>query len=131
MKVDRRNKVGTYIIFIIGMLLVGTVVYSLLEGWPFIDSLYFSTTTLTTIGYGDLHPTKNVTKLFTVFYVLSGVSLALYALSNINAYYFERNKKALYKRFSAMKDSLKKEKLPDKWVVLKSKKPKHYRYLKK
>lgn len=56
-------------------LAVGTVVYSALEGWSFIDSLYFSVVTLATVGFGDLHPTTDVAKLFTVGYILVGLGI--------------------------------------------------------
>jgi hypothetical protein len=73
---------------LIALLLVGgTIVYSVLEGWNIIDSLYFSTVTLTTIGYGDMYPTTYASKLFTVFFVLSGVGLMLFVLSMTGAYY--------------------------------------------
>lgn len=60
---------------IVVVLGVGTVVYRLLEGWSWVDSLYFSVVTLTTVGYGDLSPTTDASKLFTVVYIVMGVSL--------------------------------------------------------
>ena len=54
---------------------MGTVVYHILEDWTWVDSFYFSTVTLTTVGFGDLSPSTDISKLFTVFYILSGVSL--------------------------------------------------------
>ncbi len=56
-------------------LVTGTLFYSTVEGWPLIDSLYFSVVTLTTVGFGDLVPTKPVSKVFTIVYVLVGVGL--------------------------------------------------------
>jgi voltage-gated potassium channel len=57
------------------MVAVGTVAYHLLEGWSFLDSLYFSVVTLATVGYGDLHPTTVPAKLFTVGYILLGIGI--------------------------------------------------------
>ena len=57
------------------MIGVGTVAYSLLEGWSPLDALYFSVVTLATVGYGDLHPTTDIAKLFTVGYVLIGIGI--------------------------------------------------------
>ena len=44
----------------------------LLEKWSLVDSLYFTVMTVTTVGYGDLVPTHNLSKIVTlVFSVLS------------------------------------------------------------
>jgi hypothetical protein len=54
---------------------IGTVVYTLLEGWSPLDSLYFSVVTLATVGFGDLAPTTDAAKLFTVGYILVGIGI--------------------------------------------------------
>jgi voltage-gated potassium channel len=67
---------------ILGVLvIIGTIFYHFVEGWSYLDAIYFSSTTLTTIGFGDFHPTTPISKIFTIFYVLSGVSLTLYAIA--------------------------------------------------
>ena len=73
--VDSRSRpVIIYAAFTIG---VGTALYHWLEGWSWVDSLYFVIITLTTIGYGDFSPTTDLTKLITVFYSLNGVIMLL------------------------------------------------------
>ena len=57
-------------------LLVGTMVFSVAEGWSPRDALYFCVTALTTVGYGDLVPNSAAGKLFCCAYVVSGVSLS-------------------------------------------------------
>lgn len=59
------------------LLTVATAVvfYRLHEGWPLVDSLYFSVATGLTIGYGDLAPSTAVSKVFTMVYAVSTVSL--------------------------------------------------------
>jgi voltage-gated potassium channel len=56
-------------------LLFGTVFYARVEGWRLLDALYFSVVTLTTIGYGDLAPTTDAGKLFTIAYTLLGIGV--------------------------------------------------------
>jgi voltage-gated potassium channel len=56
-------------------LAVGTIFYSLVEGWRWIDAIYFSVTTLATVGLGDIAPATDAGKLFTVMYILTGVGL--------------------------------------------------------
>ncbi|KAB2808738.1 two pore domain potassium channel family protein [Phaeocystidibacter luteus] len=55
----------------------GTVVYHYVEGWRWLDSLYFSVITLTTIGYGDFSPQTDFGKIFTLFYILLGIGIIL------------------------------------------------------
>ena len=58
-------------------LLLGTVVYHWLEGWSYLDALYFSVISLATIGYGDLTPTTPESKIFTIIYVINGIVILL------------------------------------------------------
>jgi voltage-gated potassium channel len=44
-------------------LLGGTIFYSTVEGWSIVDAFYFSVTTLSTVGSGDLAPTTTVVEL--------------------------------------------------------------------
>ena len=60
---------------VIGLLGSGTIFYMLVEGWGFVDALYFSTIVLTTVGLGDVVPTSDASKLFTVAYVLVGIGV--------------------------------------------------------
>lgn len=59
----------------IGVIVVGTVVYHWLEDWSWVDSLYFSVVAGTTVGFGDLAPTTDGSKLFTIAYIITGFSI--------------------------------------------------------
>jgi preprotein translocase subunit SecY len=57
------------------LLAVGTVVYHLIEDWSWVDSFYFSVIAVTTVGFGDITPDTDGAKLFTVFYVITGITI--------------------------------------------------------
>ena len=59
------------------ILATGTTFYTIVEDWTVVQALYFTVITLTTIGYGDLHPTTELSRAFTIFFVLAGVSTLL------------------------------------------------------
>ena len=59
----------------LGLLAIGTVVYRLLEDWSWVDSFYFSVVAVTTVGFGDITPSTDGSKLFTVLYILSGIGI--------------------------------------------------------
>lgn len=79
------------------MLCIGTFFYSHIEGWKYLDSLYFSVTTLTTVGYGDFYPKTEAGKLFTVFYILAGVGIILGFVNAVATH--TRNRSPLDKLF--------------------------------
>jgi hypothetical protein len=64
-------RIHTFIIhaiaIVVVMLLGGSLIYSLwLEEWSFLTAFYFCATTITTLGFGDLTPTNDGSRLFTV-----------------------------------------------------------------
>ena len=61
----------------VSLILVGTVTYSLGEGWNVVDGFYFAVCTLTTssIADPDLTLTHEALKLFTTIYVLTGIGI--------------------------------------------------------
>lgn len=60
---------------VVAVLVVGTVGYHYLEGWSWVDAFYFSAVAGSTVGFGDLSPTTNASKLFTVLYIFSAMSI--------------------------------------------------------
>ncbi len=67
------------------VLLIGTFVYHWLEGWSYLDSLYFCVISLATIGYGDLVPTTPEAKIFTILYVINGIGILLALFDRMRA----------------------------------------------
>lgn len=57
------------------LLLAGMVFYHQVEGWSWLDSLYFSLITLATVGYGDFAPQTPAGKVFTMIYIIVGIGL--------------------------------------------------------
>ena len=78
--------------FLVILIIVsGTIFYKTIEGWSLIDSVYFCLMTLSTIGYGDLHPTSDLSKIFTMFYSIIGVGVFVAFLTQIAMAQIEKN----------------------------------------
>ncbi|HET9201089.1 MAG TPA: potassium channel family protein [Dehalococcoidia bacterium] len=57
------------------LLAIGTGFYTAVEDWSVIDALYFCVVSLGTVGYGDVAPTTDEGKLFTIVYLLIGIGV--------------------------------------------------------
>jgi voltage-gated potassium channel len=62
---------------------LGTAGFHWIEGWPWFDGLYMVITTLTTIGYQEVHPLSHAGRVFNVFFILGGVSLLFLAIGSL------------------------------------------------
>ncbi len=60
-------------LFILLLVIVGAFFYHQVEGWSYLNSVYFCVVTLATVGYGDLAPKTNPGKIFTIFYIMIGI----------------------------------------------------------
>ncbi|MGA9643972.1 MAG: potassium channel protein [Terriglobales bacterium] len=59
---------------------LGTAGFHFIEGWPWFDGFYMVITTLTTIGYQEVHPLSHAGRVFNIVIILSGVSLLFLAI---------------------------------------------------
>jgi voltage-gated potassium channel len=62
-------------------ILIGTVGFVVVEGWPVFDSFYMTLMTLTTVGYGEVHPLSYHGRLFASFLMLVGVTTVFVSIA--------------------------------------------------
>lgn len=83
----RRVLWGVYALTAI--IVVGTGGYIVIEGWPFLDALYMTIITITTVGYAEVHPLSTGGQTFSIFLIIGGVGGALYTITAIIGYIIE------------------------------------------
>jgi hypothetical protein len=65
------------ILYALATLLLGTFFYHWVEGWSYLDSIYFCVVSLGTVGYGDFTPKTPLGKVFTIVYLINGIVILL------------------------------------------------------
>lgn len=88
-----RTRLYLVVLVVILMIALGTTGYWLLGGgrWPLLDCAYMVVLTITTIGYGEHLPIHDVKHgpLFTMFLMVVGAGVSIYALSAVTAFIIE------------------------------------------
>ena len=68
-------------LLLVAALTYGTAGYMLLEDWGFVDSLYMTVITLTTVGFREAQPLDATGRIFTVTLILVGVGIVFVTIS--------------------------------------------------
>ncbi len=80
------SKINKTLILVAITLAIGTFGYMLLSHYSFIDALYMTVITVTTVGFGELRPFSSEEKVFTIFLILTSISIFGYAISVFSEY---------------------------------------------
>ena len=72
------------LIFII--ILIGVFGFMIVSNYSFVDALYMTVITITTVGYGEVRPFTEADKIFSVFLILTSVSVVGYTISSFSEY---------------------------------------------
>lgn len=73
----------------IGMAVIGTAGFILIEGMGFIDAFYMTIITISTIGFGEVEPLSQAGRLFISVFIIINVAVVAYALAAFSYYVIE------------------------------------------
>ncbi|MDO6743533.1 potassium channel protein [Tenacibaculum soleae] len=81
-----KSRLYKAILFSVLILSIGVGGYLILFNYSFIDALYMTVITITTIGFGEVHPFGTGEKIFTIGLILSSLFIFGYAVSSFSEY---------------------------------------------
>ncbi len=83
------RQLTTAFLALILLVLLGSAGYMAIEKWSVLDSLYMTVTTISTVGYMEVHQLSGTGRLFTMFLIVSGVTVLFYTVGKIAQVIFE------------------------------------------
>ncbi|MCB4808664.1 potassium channel protein [Tamlana sp. 62-3] len=86
-----RTKIYTAVLLLVVILLIGVAGYRFISGYSWVDAVYMTVITMTTVGFGEVVPLDKEAKIFTIFLILASVIIVGYALSIITEYILSKN----------------------------------------
>lgn len=86
-----RTKIYTAVLLLVVIMLIGVFGFVHISGYSWIDALYMTVITMTTVGFGEVVPLDDQSKIFTIFLILASVVIVGYALSIITEYILSKN----------------------------------------
>jgi voltage-gated potassium channel len=105
------------VIFAAAMVVVavaGTVGFMIVESLSFVDALYMTVTSLTTVGFGEVKPFSPAGRVFVIVLVVGGVSVVAYGLTSMLQFVVDGQLTGLYRR-RAMKKRI--ESMHDHFII--------------
>ncbi len=92
------------------VVITGTTGYMFFEGWSFLDALYMTIITISTVGFGEIHHVNTDGRIFTIFLVMVGVGFTMYVAAAVVQFMVEGRmqiilgRRRLDKKISKLKD---------------------------
>lgn len=86
-----KSKIYTAITLLFLLLCFGVVGFRLIAQYEWVDALYMTVITITTVGFAEVNPLDINAKIFTVFLILTSVVIVGYAISIITEYILSKN----------------------------------------
>jgi len=85
------SKIYIAVFMLFSIVLIGVCGYKFISGYSWIDAFYMTSITVTTVGFGEVVPLDDHSKIFTIFLILSSVIIVGYSFSVITEYILSKN----------------------------------------
>lgn len=81
-----KQKIFYALVLLGAIYIIAIELYHYVEGWDWLDAVYFTTATITTVGYGDVVPQTELGKMATIPLMLVGIGVGFYVIFAIQGF---------------------------------------------
>jgi voltage-gated potassium channel len=98
------------LLLLLGIIGLGTAGYVFIEGWQAFDALYMTLITISSVGFGEIHPLSTAGRVLTIVIIVSGISVLTYSLGQVARIFVEGElrqilgRRKLEKQIAELKD---------------------------
>ena len=107
-----KSKIYVAVMLVSLLLLIGVIGFKFISGYSWIDAIYMTVITITTVGFGEVKPLDDFSKIFTVFLILASVIIVGFAISIITEFILSKNnieelkRKRMQKKIDSLTDHI-------------------------
>ncbi|MDH3322194.1 MAG: potassium channel protein [Flavobacteriaceae bacterium] len=83
-KIKTRVKLALFLLFVV--ITIGTFGYIFISDYSFVNAIYMTIITISTVGFKEVEPLDTESKIFTVFLILTSIAIYGYVISVITEY---------------------------------------------
>ncbi len=94
-----RTKILIGVAMLFFIIVLGVTGYMLIEDDGFLNALYMTVITVSTVGFGEIHRLSPEGKIFTMFLIIISFTTYAYALTTISTHFFEGQLKLLLRGY--------------------------------
>lgn len=89
---------------IVGAVLIGVVGYMTLEDYTFAEAFYMTVITVSTVGFGEVHPLSDEGRIFTAVLIIGSIGIFAYAVATIASFLIEGQFRNLFKKLRVQQE---------------------------
>lgn len=96
-------------IYLLGIIVIGIIGFMMIDDFSFVNAMYMTVITMSTVGFREAQPLSDAGKLFTTFLILGSLGVLTYFITSITQSLFKRQMSFFYPGFSKRKKNAKME----------------------
>lgn len=105
-----QSRITKAILLLFVVFAIGVIGFKYLSGYSWVDAMYMTIITITTVGYGEVQPLEEIDKIFTSLLIITSIFIVGYAITVVTEYILQKNnignlrEKRIHKKIGAMEN---------------------------